>query len=314
MATTATAIKTTPTTAIASSSRRPRKKVYQTSPTKRARRSKGDVARVRGEILAVLAVSNPQSVRQLFYQLVTRGAIDKTEADYKQTVCRLTAEMRRSGELPYDWLADSTRWMRKPTTYASLNSMLEHQQDFYRRDLWAEQDAYVEVWLEKDALSGVLYDVTSEWDVPLMVTRGYPSLSFLHSAAAQIREEKRPVYLYYFGDHDPSGVDITRAVEEGIRGFAPDADLHFNRVAVQDWQIEAYGLQTRPTKKTDSRSRNFDGESVEVDAIPAETLKAICRNRIVSHIDHDRLDRLREVEKAERTTLSYIQDALKGLA
>ena len=106
--------------------------------------------------------------------------------------------------------------------------MLHHQKRLYRRSLWNDQDAYVEVWLEKDALAGVLYEVTDTWDVPLMVTVGYPSLSYLHEAAEQIAAKDKPAYLYYFGDHDPSGIDITCLVEDGIREFAPDAEIYFD--------------------------------------------------------------------------------------
>ena len=134
---------------------------------------------------------------------------------------RLLGEMRRAHIIPFDWIADSTRWMRKPRTHSSLDEALRRTAETYRRSVWDDQDAYVEVWLEKDALAGVLYDVTSAWDVPLMVTRGYPSLSYLHSAAEALAAQDRPAFLFYFGDHDPSGLDITRAVEEGIREFAP---------------------------------------------------------------------------------------------
>ena len=171
----------------------------------------------------------PATVRQLYYQLVSRAVIEKTEAAYKTLVHNLSI-MRRAKQVPFEWLADNTRWMRKPTTYKSLADMLDRQTEFYRRELWGNQDAYVEIWLEKDALAGVLVEVTGEWDVPLMVTRGYPSLSFLHSAASFIAAKRKPTYLYYFGDFDPSGVDITRAVEEGIRELTPDADIVFERV------------------------------------------------------------------------------------
>lgn len=286
---------------------------YGTSPVKRSRRTKAQVSDLKLSIYGELHDAHPQTVRQLYYRLVSAGVIEKTEPAYKM-LCRMTADMRREGWIPYDWLADNTRWMRKPKSYASLAGMLEHQQQFYRRDLWAEQEAYVEIWLEKDALAGVLFDVTWEWDVPLMVTRGYPSLSYLHSAGEAIANEDRPCFLYYFGDHDPSGVDITRAVEKGIREFAPEADLHFERVAVTVDQIEEFDLPTRPTKKTDTRSRNFEGESVEVDALPVEVLKQICRDCITQHIDSDRHERLMLVEEAERNTLAQIAATLDGEA
>jgi hypothetical protein len=112
-------------------------------------------------------------------------------------------------------------------------------------------DSCETTWLEKDALSGVLYQETAEFEVPLMVTRGYPSISHLYVAAEAASERNKPAYLYDFGDYDPSGCDITRAVEAGIREFAPSAEIHFQRVAVTREQIDRWALPTRPTKKTD---------------------------------------------------------------
>jgi hypothetical protein len=261
---------------------------------------------IKQAIHQVLADTHPATVRQTFYQLVSRGAIAKTETEYKSTVVRLLTAMRRSGEIPFGWIADNTRWMRKPSSYSSLSDMLEQSQRFYRRALWDDQDAYVEIWLEKDALSGVLYDVTAQFDVPLMVTRGYPSISYLYEAAEAIAETGKPAFLYYFGDYDPSGCDITRAVESGIREFAPEAEIHFERVAVTREQIDGWALPTRPTKQTDSRSVGFDGDSVEVDSIPPATLRDLVRDRIVRHIDRRQLAASRDTERQERETLRNI--------
>jgi hypothetical protein len=262
--------------------------------------------RIKQAIGEVLAGIQPATVRQTFYQLVSRGVIDKTETEYKSTVVRLLASMRRSGEIPFGWIADNTRWMRKPASYSSLNDMLTESQRFYRRALWDDQDVYVEIWLEKDALSGVLYDVTAEFDVPLMVTRGYPSISYLYEAAEAIAETGKPAYLYYFGDYDPSGCDITRAVESGIREFAPAAEIHFERVAVTPAQIAAWRLPSRPTKLSDSRSEGFAGDSVEVDSIPPDTLRSLVRNSIVRHIDPRQMAASLAIEEQERETLRRI--------
>jgi hypothetical protein len=170
---------------------------------------------------------------------------------------------------------------------------------------------YVEIWLEKDALAGVLYDVTSQWDVPLMVTRGYSSLSFLNSAAETIASVGKPSKLYYFGDHDPSGCDITRAVEAGIREFAPRAEMTFERVAVTRDQIESMKLPTRSTKSTDSRSKGFQGGSVEVDAIPPRELRKIAERCIAGNIDADAHRKLKAVEAEERRTLRSMVDWYK---
>jgi hypothetical protein len=285
---------------------------YRSRPI-RARRSSGDMAEIRDAIYAVTEEIKPATVRQIFYQLVSRGVIAKLESEYKQTVVRLLGDMRRDGTLPYDWIADNTRWMRKPITYSSLAGMLEHQQDFYRRALWDNQPAYVEIWLEKDALAGVLYPVTSKYDVPLMVTRGYPSLSYLHEAANTISEEGKPAYLYYFGDYDPSGMDITRAVENGIREMAPDAEIYFEREAVTPDQISSWSLPTRPTKATDTRSRNFAGESVEVDAIRPGILRELAEYCIRKHIDNSELRRMEMIQQAERETLAVVAATVPGI-
>lgn len=261
---------------------------------------------IKAAIVAALEEDKPMTVRQVFYRLVSNGVIAKSEGEYKTTVIRLLGEMRRSGEVPFEWLADNTRWIRKPDTDSSLELALKRTREAYRRSVWDDQDVYVEVWLEKDALAGVLYDVTEQWDVPLMVTRGYASLSYLHAAAQTINRRKKPAFLYYLGDHDPSGCDITRAVDEGIREFAPKAQITFERIAVTPDQIRDMGLITRPTKTTDSRSKGFEGESVEVDAIPPKALKRIVERSITQHIDGDRLAQLRRVEEAERLTLTSI--------
>jgi hypothetical protein len=254
-------------------------------------------------IYAALLEDAPMTVRQVFYRLVSNGVIGKTEAEYKSTVVRLLGRMRREGAVPFHWIADNTRWMRKPRTWSSLETMLQRTAEAYRRDVWDNQDVYVEVWLEKDALAGVLYEVTKEWDVPLMVSRGYSSITYLHSAAEAIAAQGKPAHIYYFGDYDPSGLDIPRKVEAGLREFAPDAEIEFERVAVTDEQIVSMNLPTRPTKKSDSRAKNFVGESVEVDAIPPKVLREIVSECITQHVDDRAYDVLLAAEESERGAL-----------
>ncbi len=193
--------------------------------------------------------------------------------------------------------------MRKPKTYDSKEDMLRLTAETYRRALWNDQEAYVEIWLEKEALAGVIVGITAKWDVPLMVTRGYPSLSYIHAAADAISAQEKPAYLYYFGDHDPSGVDIPRTVDTGLRELAPDAEIEFKRVAVNPEQIEEFDLPTRPTKTSDSRAKGFEGESVEVDAIPPAVLRQMVEDCIDQHVDGDVLESTQAIEREERRTL-----------
>ena len=281
-----------------------------------SRRTKAEMQVIRDALYEVLAEDHPQTVRQVFYRLTTMGVIGKTEAEYKGTVCRLLAEMRRSREIPFSWLADATRWQRGPTTYSGVEEALRATAAAYRRDLWAGAELRVELWLEKEALAGVLIDIAYEWDVPLMVCRGYPSMSYLHSAAEQIverAERDQRTVIYYMGDRDPSGLDIDRAIASGIDdslraliGLAPQNVWSFERIGVTEEQITDLELPTRPTKKTDTRSKSFKGESVELDAIPATELKRIATEAIELHVDHHRLGVLRQVEEEEREGLERL--------
>lgn len=280
--------------------------------TRRTRRTNAEMDQLRYAIYEAVEADRPMTVRQVFYRLVSSGIIDKTEAEYKNTVCRLLADMRRSGVIPYGWIADNTRWMRKPNTHNSLEDALRTTAEAYRRSLWNHLSTYVEVWCEKDALAGVLYEETAAWDVPLMVTRGYPSLSYLAEAAEAIKAHDKPTWLYYLGDHDPSGVDIPRVVHERLQEMAPEAEINFTRLAVNPDQIKAWDLPTRPTKKSDSRSKSFKGQSVELDAIPSRQLRAIVREAVTGHIDRREYDMLQLIEMKERDTLMQIAGGLNN--
>jgi hypothetical protein len=160
---------------------------------------------VRAHLYNILARSeSAMTVRQVFYQAVSRGVIAKTEGEYKSTVCRLLTDMRLDGVIPFGWIAENTRWMRKPRTYSSMESALENTASTYRRQVWDNQGAYVEIWLEKEALAGVVVDITSEFDVPLMVTRGYPSVGCGFAGVADSAPDLIPIAVAHRAAHTPS--------------------------------------------------------------------------------------------------------------
>ena len=249
------------------------------------------------------------TVRQVFYQATVRGITEKTEAGYTKVQTDLVL-MRRSGALPYGWLADNTRWQRKPATYTSIQEALEETAKLYRKALWAQAGAYVEIWLEKDALAGVVYPVTSCYDVPLMVARGYASLSFLHSAAEHIRTRDVPIHVYHLGDFDPSGVNAGEKIEQTLRELAPEADISFERIAVTPAQITAWSLPTRPTKTTDSRAKGFGDISVELDAIEPGMLRQLVHTTLARHLPPHELDALRMVEAEERRLIGGLVEMM----
>jgi hypothetical protein len=281
--------------------------VYRTSPIKRDRRTKAEISQLKQALIDLLAEYHPMTVRQVFYQMTSRGYIPKSEHAYKGTICRLLADLRLERALPFGYIADNTRWMRKPKTFDSMEDSLRANQKTYRRSLWSHQSVYVEIWIEKDALAGVIFDVTERWDVPLMVTRGYASLLYLYEAAETYEAAKKPVYIYYLGDYDPSGVDINRSVEKRMREFAPSAEIHFERIAVTPTQIRLYQLPTRPTKQSDTRSRNFESDtSVELDAMQPQLLREMVEHYILKHVDNQEWANLQQIEKLERESLGWV--------
>ena len=296
--------------------------LYQASHIKRHRATQDEIRERRAALYWIVEAMHPMTVRQVFYQATVRGIIEKTEAGYAKVQTDLVWMRRNEFQthkiidgtpprtryewqrLPYDWITDSTRWQRKPRSFTDPESALLETARFYRKALWAEVDAYVEIWLEKDALAGVVYPITAALDVPLMVARGYASLSFLHSAAEYMAEVDCPIYVYHLGDFDPSGVNAGEKIEETLHELAPDADIYFERIAVTPEQIKAWNLPTRPTKASDSRAKGFGAESVELDAIEPQRLRDLVQETIEQHLPADQFEVLKAAEESERQQIA----------
>jgi hypothetical protein len=277
--------------------------VYGPSTVKRKRRTNTELEALNSVIIEVVSDDHPMTVRGVYYRVLSLGLVEKSENHYR-LVTRQLLKLRRTGRIPYPWITDGTRWIRKPDSFSDIDEMLSDAAASYRRALWHDQDASVEVYSEKDAIAGLLYEVTAKWDVPLGVLRGYASESFAFEVGDAIARDGRPAFVYHFGDHDPSGVDQFRDFEKKVRSFAPEVDVEFIRAAVTVDQIEEYGLPTRPTKKTDTRAKAFAGRSVEVDAVPPSVLRELVEECITRHIDSEALRLTRVAEDSEREILS----------
>ncbi len=277
-----------------------------TSALKRSRRTNGEIAELDQAIYDTARSENPISVRGIFYRVESVGIVEKSDNGYR-AVQRRTLILRRTGQLPYGWITDGSRIWLKPDSFANGAAALENTARMYRRALWLDEPVHVEIWTEKDAIRGVLYPVTSEYDVPLMISRGFSSETFLHETAEAIDDDGKRAVIYQLGDHDPSGVAAWDHVKRQLRSFVSDSiELTFERLAVTPEQIGEFGLATRPTKQTDSRARNFIGESVEVDAIAPTILRSIVRSAIEQWINPEAL-RINEIaEQSEKTILRRI--------
>jgi hypothetical protein len=264
----------------------------------RIRRTNAELAEIDAAIYKIAQAERPVTVRGLFYRVLSLGLVPKTEAGYF-VVQREALKMRRAGELPYDWITDGSRLRLKPRTWSSAMAALENTARAYRQALWADQGIHVEVWTEKDAIRGVVYPVTAQYDVPLMIARGYSSETFLWETAEAINTEGNQAVIYQLGDHDRDGVRAWDAIQHRLRDFVDDdIEMDFERIAVTPEQIEELDLPTRPDK-TDS---GF-GPCVEVDAIASTTLRALVTDAIEAWIDDEQLRITLIAERSEREIL-----------
>lgn len=285
--------------------------VYRPSPIKRRRRTRGELERLDLDLCDIVAEIKPATVRQVFYQAVVAGLVPKDEAKGYKLVQRRLVALRESGRIPYGWITDNVRIVRGHNRYEGPGDYAKVAAEFYRRDYWADSPVNVEVWLEKDALAGVLVPVVvEECGLDLHVTRGYASVSYLESAAGFIRRDGRPTYVYLLTDFDPSGLGIADTVTAELIRRSYPTEVYVERLAVDREQIDEHQLPTRPTKTTDSRARKFMRQygtgSVELDAIPPATLRGLVRDCIERHMDPGRLRTLQLAEREERDILRKV--------
>lgn len=283
------------------------------------RRASPDEMEVRAAFLKDYARRHgPVSVRGLYYQAEVAGlpGIDKQENSYTK-VQRQVLALRRKGELPYKYISDATRWMRKPNSYDSPQDAMRKWSSIYRRNLWRDADAVVEVWCEKDALAGVIYPVTSLYDTPLMVTRGYSSETFAYNAISEYEGDDRPLFVYYLGDFDRSGRDAARSLNEKLQRFGREfgVTVFFDEIAVTLDQIREMGLATRePKRKTEADKKWPHDFACELDAMPPDELRLIVENAINKHLPQDEFKILKVYEESERIFLERWADSFDGEA
>jgi hypothetical protein len=291
--------------------------VYGAGPIKRGRRSVAEIAAIKAAIADVLAADHPMTVRQVFYQLVVRGAIEKSEEQYQGTVIRLLTEMRMQREVPFVWIVDESRRRRELQSFDGPAEALAQTARFYRRNAMRESPVYIEIWSEKESLTGIIWDEAGEYGVPVVVSRGMPSLTQIYETASFIRaagEAGKYAYIYQFGDHDPSGVLIPQTIESRLGQLCEKLDCarpHFERVALTPQHIEQFNLPTRPTKRAgNSHADRFEGESVELDALPAAELRRMVRLCIERHISPAQFAVLQAAEESERELLHRLVDTM----
>lgn len=265
------------------------------------------------EAAAAALGSQPMTVRQVFYQLVSGHVIKNTQAEYKR-VSRALVDARCRGTIPWEWIEDRLRRPRRVSMWKGLDDFTETAIVAYRRDVWATQPVYLEVWVEKDALSGIFEEILSRYGVTLNVGRGYDGWDSIRNAAGRFSVyDRRSRDVLYFGDFDPSGEDMVRSLGKRLAHFGCDATI--TKCAITPDDIDRYSLPPDPTKSTDTRSAAFVARhgdvAVELDALPVDVLGERIESEVSSRMDLRALKRVQRAEQKDRTRL---EELLRGAA
>ncbi len=265
----------------------------------------------------VLEVDRPMTVRQIYYQLVARHAVENKPSRYL-AVSRALANARKDGVIPWEWIEDRLRRPRGHRGWSNVREFIDYYLDFggYVRQPWQDEDHLVELWLEKDALSAIVDEYASKYYLTLNVGRGYDGWSSIHDAAERY-EGYDEVTILYFGDFDPSGEDMFSSLDKRL---AELGCFHPNilKIGLTREHIETYNLPPDVTKPSDSRSKAFvekHGDiSAELDALPPAVFRELVESSILEHINVPAFEESKRIQTLERAALARIEASLKKSA
>lgn len=289
------------------------------------------------------------TLRQLYYRFVSLGLIANKDTEYKK-LGSIINDARLAGLIDWDRITDRTRNLRANPHWESPQSIIESCAAQFRYDKWKDQDQYVEVWIEKDALVGILEQACRPLDVPHFSCRGYTSQSEMWAASQRLLEQVRAgkkVHIIHLGDHDPSGMDMSRDIEDRLKGFiehhllqdfvsadiknrgigkdetvaswqkrtgfvSVDTLFNLNRIALNMDQVREYNPPPNPAKLTDSRSTSYvnehGDESWELDALEPTVLTGLIRGAVEELMDEDVWEKAVAIEKTARKQLGGVAE------
>ena len=248
------------------------------------------------------------TLRQLYYVGVSQNVYPNSERSYKN-LGDLVSDARLAGMMDWDAIEDRVRRPRVPSEFANVEQLIDTASYWYRLPRWEGQENYVELWVEKDALAGVLAPIASEFHVTMMVNRGYSSQSAMYEAGKRfIRncQDGRYPHLIYLGDMDPSGEDMVRDIADRLEMYSV-AELSVTKVALTMEQVESYKPPPNPAKMSDSRAEKYVKKhgvsSWEVDALPPVALTKIIREELTTLVDKAMMDKVIAQEEIDKNAI-----------
>ena len=256
------------------------------------------------------------TVRQMFYQLVAREIVKNTERAYDRT-SEILKDGRLFGEIDWELIVDRGRQTIMPPEFQSISHLIRSAKSSYRSDRWKEQEYYVEVLVEKDALAGILEPVAEEYHVSLLANKGYPSISSMYDLAGRIekKQSEKKCVILYMGDHDPSGRDMVNNIPKQMELLGIHVPV--DHIALTQDQISQYHLPVQYAKESDSRYKEFKKEfgpnSCELDALDPGVLGGILETNIKKYLDEDLYKQAIEREDEDKAKLDTVADGLEPM-
>ena len=253
------------------------------------------------------------TLRQLYYQFVSRALIANSQKEYNR-IGRLMSNAREAGLIDWDAIVDRTRSVRSNNHFSDPSHILTAAANQYRLDTRSTQDNYIEVWVEKEALLGVVGSICKKLDITYLACKGYFSQSAMWRASNRIDsaiDDGKDAIVLHLGDHDPSGVDMTRDIEDRLEMFLDlnSACFTVDRIALNMEQIQELNPPPNPAKETDSRSADYVNryghESWELDALDPKVITNLIRDSVANYTDEDERQELINLQEEQKKKLFY---------
>lgn len=260
------------------------------------------------------------SLRQLYYQFVARDLLPNTEKSYKRLGDIIT-KARDAGMIDWDLIQDRGRSLYGHTHYDNGEDFLNQMANRFHCNWWEGQDRRVQVWVEKEALSNVVHRAASAWDVDYFPCKGYMSASAIWEMGQLMLNSGHDDWLVlHLGDHDPSGIDMSRDIEDRLRLYSSQIfeddnispDIEVRRIALNMDQIEEYNPPPNPAKVTDSRADKYiavhGAESWELDALEPSIIVELIESHIKGAItDMSQFKKRKKYQRDTRSKLCELQ-------
>lgn len=274
------------------------------------------IIRQANEILKEMAEQGyTLTLRQLYYQFVSRDLLGNTQKNYKRLGAILN-DARLAGRIDWSFIEDRTRNMRAAPHWDSPGDIVRAAANQFRYDRWEDQPNRLEVWIEKDALVGVIEPVCRRLDVGFFACRGYTSQSEQYAAGKRFEaygNAEQQIHVLHLGDHDPSGLDMTRDNDDRLNMFCRH-HVQVHRLALNMDQVKLYNPPPNPAKDTDARfsdyAEKYGEESWELDALSPATISELVENAINNLMDQDLMEAALEREATAKKKLEAVAKKL----